>query len=245
MMNLQQVQVSLFDELTKIAGELTEAAREHIAKKNFAVSAKASNTGKPAYPIEDKAHARAALGFAAMHHDKKDLAEVKKDVEAKYPGMVHDKVAFIAPLSLVTGTIGYLNGRNDASEGRAAPTVNGINVASGLIIPPYGTYQIGKHLGHAQGTFIKHKEKNKTAGMNPKAVKAASAYLKAASFGEQAADIAGLGVLAVPSIDTLQAKLRGGKDWEKKKFIGEGGHAAMELGGLGVLAADSIHKAMK
>ena len=67
--------------------DLTEAARSHIAKKNFAVSAKASNTGKPAYPIPDKAHARAALGFAAMHHDKKDLAEVRKDVARKFPDM--------------------------------------------------------------------------------------------------------------------------------------------------------------
>jgi uncharacterized membrane protein YsdA (DUF1294 family) len=92
-MNIPAIRSAFVDELTKIATELTEEAREHIAKKNFAVSAKASNTGKPAYPIPDKAHARAALGFAAMHHDKKDLAEVRKDVEHKFPGMVHEKHA--------------------------------------------------------------------------------------------------------------------------------------------------------
>jgi hypothetical protein len=93
-MNLEVVQAAFLDELDKIAKDLTEAAREHIAPKNFAVSAKASNTGKPAYPIPDKAHARAALGFSAMHHDKKDAAEVRKDVAAKFPGMVHEKKAF-------------------------------------------------------------------------------------------------------------------------------------------------------
>jgi hypothetical protein len=92
---LECVEAGFLDELTKIGEELTEQARSHIAKKNFAVSAKASNTGKPAYPIPDKAHARAALGFAAMHHDKKDLAEVRKDVEHKFPGMVHEKKAGI------------------------------------------------------------------------------------------------------------------------------------------------------
>jgi hypothetical protein len=97
-MDLETVKSAFLDELNKIAiaqektaSPLTEQAREHISKKNFAVSAKASNTGKPAYPIEDKAHARAALGFAAMHHDKKDLAEVRKDVAAKFPGMEQKK----------------------------------------------------------------------------------------------------------------------------------------------------------
>lgn len=75
----------------KAASPLTETAREHISKKNFAVAPKASNTGKPAYPIEDKKHARIALGLSKMHGDSKDIAEVKKDVESKYPGMVHDK----------------------------------------------------------------------------------------------------------------------------------------------------------
>ena len=94
---LDVVQGAFLDELAKIAADLTEEARNHIAKKNFAVSAKASNTGKPAYPIENKAHAKAALGLAAMHGDQKDIAEVRKDVEKKYPGMVHEKKASFSP----------------------------------------------------------------------------------------------------------------------------------------------------
>lgn len=90
--SLEALKSAFLDELEQIslekdAADLTEEARSHIAKKNFAVSAKASNTGKPAYPIEDKAHAKAALGLAAMHGDKKDLAEVRKDVGKKFPGM--------------------------------------------------------------------------------------------------------------------------------------------------------------
>jgi len=71
----------------KVAKVLTEGAREHIAPKNFAVSAKQSDTGKPAYPIEDKAHARAALGLVGMHGSPAEKAEVRKDVARKYPGM--------------------------------------------------------------------------------------------------------------------------------------------------------------
>jgi hypothetical protein len=95
-MDLGIAKASFLGELDKIARDLTEEAREHIAKKNFAVSAKASNTGKPAYPIPDKVHARSALGFAAMHHDPKDIAEVRKDVAAKFPGMVKKKEAGLA-----------------------------------------------------------------------------------------------------------------------------------------------------
>jgi hypothetical protein len=77
--------------LVKIAHELTPEGREHVAPKNFAVKAKASNTGKPAYPIPDKAHARAALGFAAMHHDSKDLADVRAAIAKKFPDMAMGK----------------------------------------------------------------------------------------------------------------------------------------------------------
>lgn len=92
-MDLITVKSGFLDELTKIAADLTPSARADLPKKDFAVSAKASNTGKPAYPIEDRAHAKAALGLAAMHHDKKDLSEVRKDVARKFPGMVKEKKA--------------------------------------------------------------------------------------------------------------------------------------------------------
>jgi len=162
-MDLNVVYASFCDELEKIklASELTEAAREHIKSKNFAVSAKASNTGKPAYPIPDKAHARAALGFAAMHRDKKDLAEVRKDVEKKFPGMVQEKKS---------------------------------------------------------------------------------------SALEHATELAGLGVLAVPGVDTLQAKMRSGDDpehWKKKLLLGEDAHAAADVGGLGILAAPEVSKLLR
>ena len=76
------------DELTKIANELTAEGRAHVAPKNFALTAKQSDTGKPAYPIHDKVHARAALGLVGMHGDDKERAEVYKDVAKKFPGLV-------------------------------------------------------------------------------------------------------------------------------------------------------------
>lgn len=79
------------DELTKIANELTPEARSHIAPKNFALSSKQSKTGKPAYPIEDKAHAKSALGLVGMHGSAKEKAEVYKDVARKFPELAHTK----------------------------------------------------------------------------------------------------------------------------------------------------------
>jgi hypothetical protein len=80
----------------KTAADLTPEARSELPKKDFAVSAKKSNTGAPAYPIENKAHARAALGFAAMHHDGADLAAVRAKIKAKYPDMLQGKTAMRA-----------------------------------------------------------------------------------------------------------------------------------------------------
>lgn len=71
--------------LGKVAAELTEAARDEIAPKNFALSAKQSDTGKPAYPIEDKAHAANALARVKQHGDSAEKAEVYKDVARKFP----------------------------------------------------------------------------------------------------------------------------------------------------------------
>jgi hypothetical protein len=92
-MDLNVAKTGFLDELTKIAADLTPSARADLPKKDFAVSAKSSNTGKPAYPIEDKAHAKAALGLSAMHGDAKDVSEVRKDVAKKYPGLVKEKKA--------------------------------------------------------------------------------------------------------------------------------------------------------
>lgn len=62
-------------------------------------------------------------------------------------------------------------------------------------------------------------------------------------------EIAGLGVLAVPGLDTLQASVRarlagdkGHDAVEKRHLLGEGAHAALDVGGLGMLAAPAIAK---
>ena len=76
------------EEYTKIAAELTSATRAELPKKDFAVTSKKSNTGKPAYPIPD---ARSALGFAKMHGDTADYAAVRAKVEKKFPGLIEKK----------------------------------------------------------------------------------------------------------------------------------------------------------
>ena len=69
----------------KTAAELTTEGREHIKKKNFALSAKQSDTGKPAYPIQDKSHAANALARVKQFGSPAEKSEVYKDVAKKFP----------------------------------------------------------------------------------------------------------------------------------------------------------------
>jgi hypothetical protein len=71
--------------------------------------------------------------------------------------------------------------------------------------------------------------------------------LKSPAAREHLPEIAGLGVLAVPGLDTLQAHARArlAKDQaphaaEKRRLLGEGAHAALDVGGLGVLMAPEL-----
>lgn len=57
-------------------------------------------------------------------------------------------------------------------------------------------------------------------------------------------EIGGLGVLAIPGLDTIQAHLRARAEGdtspeaiEKKQLLGEGTHSALDVGGLGYLMA--------
>jgi hypothetical protein len=86
--------------MAKGAADLTEAARAELPKKDFAVPAKKSNTGKPAYPIEDPQHARSALGFAKMHGDGTDYAAVRAKVQKKYPDLLKKQAMASAAMSV-------------------------------------------------------------------------------------------------------------------------------------------------
>ncbi len=62
-----------------------------------------------------------------------------------------------------------------------------------------------------------------------------------------ALEVAGLGMLAAPSLDNIQAKLRAGKggDVDSKRLIKNKYHDAIEVGGLGVLAAPYIRNKIR
>jgi hypothetical protein len=62
--------------------KLTTKARKDLPKRDFAVAGRK-------YPVEDKAHARAALSRVAKNGSPKEKAEVKKKVGEKYPKMEH------------------------------------------------------------------------------------------------------------------------------------------------------------
>ena len=66
--------------------KLTAKARKAIPKRNFAVPSKAPGSGS--YPINDPAHARAALSRAS---GKPVEARVRAAVKSKYPQIMQDR----------------------------------------------------------------------------------------------------------------------------------------------------------
>ncbi len=77
---------------------------------------------------------------------------------------------------------------------------------------------------------------------------AASAMMgKLVKGASGAMEVAGLGMLAAPSIDNIQAKLRTSKggDVDKKRLIKNKYHDAMEVGGLGVLASPYLRNKIR
>lgn len=61
--------------------KLTSKKRNKLPKKSFALP------GKRAYPIHDKAHARAALSRVAQHGTKAQQKKVRAAVTKKFPSL--------------------------------------------------------------------------------------------------------------------------------------------------------------
>ena len=312
-MDLNVVYASFCDELEKIklASELTEAAREHIKSKNFAISAKQSDTGKPAYPIEDKRHAANALARVKQFGSPSEKAEVYKDVARKYPEMaaksdvpaVHSKLhekraaedktrrlpmdevkrtaqrvseclrsrgealhsklhekrgsAFADEMLEVLGakTAGMGTTVPVGPAGTAAAPFNGLNKEQLMSGIQQALNRRSAQIGGPQYSMkaaasIKDYANAALHGASEGAGLAADEMyeLKTGSALEHATELAGLGVLAVPGVDTLQAKMRSRNDpehWKKKLMLGEGAHAAADVGGLGILAAPEVSKLLR
>jgi hypothetical protein len=73
--------------MAKFAAELTQAGREHIKSKNFAIPKGngPGDTGK--YPIHDETHAKAALQMVAKNGTPEEKSKVYSAVAKKYPGL--------------------------------------------------------------------------------------------------------------------------------------------------------------
>lgn len=69
----------------KIARELTEAARDKIPTKEFAIPEKEK------YPIHDEPHARNALARVSQHGSAEEKARVRTAVARKHPGVVGEE----------------------------------------------------------------------------------------------------------------------------------------------------------
>lgn len=84
------VHIEMMRALEEGADKLTYRGRERMPKSEFAVPAektKDNPSGKGAYPINDAPHARNALARVEQHGSPQEQAEVKRKVEAKYPGI--------------------------------------------------------------------------------------------------------------------------------------------------------------
>jgi hypothetical protein len=69
---------------------LTTRARKGLSKSQFALPGKgegAEGKGAGSYPINDPAHARAALSRAAQHASPSERATIKAKVKKRYPSI--------------------------------------------------------------------------------------------------------------------------------------------------------------
>lgn len=61
--------------------KLTSRGRKHMKSSSFAIPS------KRAYPIPDKAHARAALSRVAQHGTSAEKSQVRRAVKKRYPSI--------------------------------------------------------------------------------------------------------------------------------------------------------------
>lgn len=211
-------------ELLKVGNVLTESNRAEIAPKNFALSAKQSDTGKPAYPIEDKGHASNALARVKQFGDAKEKAEVYKDVARKYPGLA------------AKSSVGALRSKEKDSnmEGGGGPeSYNAAKLPKSFQAPEVG----GSMKMGSRNSWVEVFKEAGVAGALSKIVGPKSKQLgNHLNKYQHHYDLAGLGVLAAPSAHNLaeqaHTKATGGPVDKK-----EVGHSLAEIGGLGILAA--------
>lgn len=79
--------------------------RAKLPKKDFAIPSKKTKdnkAGKGAYPIEDKAHARAALSRVSANGTSAEKADVRRKVHAKYPEIGKTKTSHRKGVSVET-----------------------------------------------------------------------------------------------------------------------------------------------
>lgn len=196
----------------KLAAELTQAGREHIKPKNFAIPKGdgPGDTGK--YPIHDAEHARNALTRVDQHGTPKEKHQVHAAVAEKYPGL--------AARSSVPGVQRELAKDKEGCSGTKMAAMR-------------DALDFQKVAGALQRI---------SSMANPMS-----------HLGEHAYDVGGLGILAAPVADKLQAMARArlageGGDEEaikRRQLISEPVGEAMELGGLGILAAPGIGQLAK
>jgi hypothetical protein len=71
--------------------ELSSKGRKALPKSNFALPAGAGDSKKPAYPVQDKGHAVAALARVAKNGTPAEKAAVRGAVKKKFPDLPSSK----------------------------------------------------------------------------------------------------------------------------------------------------------
>jgi hypothetical protein len=71
--------------------KLTVKKRQSLPKADFALpggsASRKKKGGGGSYPVEDKAHAKAALSRASQSGNSETIAKVRSKVAAKFPGL--------------------------------------------------------------------------------------------------------------------------------------------------------------
>lgn len=265
----------------KRATDLTAQARGQIKAKNFALPGRR-------YPVHDESHARAALSMVAAHGSGSEKAQVRAEVARKYPGIdqstppkeaaeretgkgwsVSNSREGRRPLRVDTllrkekdGTLGghdvgafknpnRVPSRDDELPDNLSRRVVGPvtpEIKCAFVWTPGGRCKVA--LATGPGTFLQQ------VGDVGRSV--ARPALDFVHKHENPIEVAGLGYLAAPNVDNMQAKVRARRaglgdqdghvsnhDMDQFRVIPDKAHDVVEATGLGSLAAPLVAKRLR
>jgi hypothetical protein len=232
----------------KVAGRWLHSRAEHLLAKNPSMP-KGEAFAIATQQAEATGHTPNSFGTAEGKATAKAKFNTPKDDEqrANPGGLDSPKLAALGAAPLWRAQAGFTPPGMQTAAQRLKKSMS-----MGTVDPSKGLKPLNIKVGSTIVQIVKRAGIMDLARQAPTAMKTLPGAAKSLVTGATPRmghlnEVAGLGILAVPGLDTLQSRIRaraaGDKSEhgaEKRQLLGEGAHAALDVGGLGMLAAPAL-----